>query len=521
MSLTVLPNESELANLSTLDAVLGFAGLSRQIWSAISSSLGNIPSMRVLAMVPPDAFLTALREQRIGLLDSATGRPALDDAGEPAVRLLSMVESVQAGLTYRVCRLAYQLPDIDVLDPSFSVQSLPVSSTVVSGPAAIGSLNPSKTKKVKMSAVCDQLDDSEIDLLGQAEIDEAFAVYRSKMGADPLKEHEPSPEQISALKLRVVTHNESPYADFSLLTPFGRRTQKAMRAKGWMLQEDGSWKQLEVPGPPTFESWDACWQIYKTTLLMLRYPSSSSASSSKDVVTWAALDEYYNRIVRLAKTYPECWSLLVSAEDRARAEHLERARRQLSRALLEGRLPMNLSFSAEQPWVGAFSYVARDLEFWQAEVIIPAQNFLARGGAGKKMSKELADHHDVPPAAREAMENKTRGTVRPPGQGESRQAKRRRRDRERNDAPSPRDVPVNFGKSGSKGQQSHPKKQNGLFVTDREGNQLCFSYAKGEPGSCTEPCQNGRIHACQHCLGLHSNISCPKAKLEPKGKSNK
>ena len=215
-----------------------------------------------------------------------------------------------------------------------------------------------------------------------------------------------------------------------------------------MLQEDGSWKQLEVPGPPAFESWDACWQIYKTTLMMLRYPSQSSASPPKDVV----LGQHWTST-----------AIVLCAWQR----HIEGARRQLSGALLEGRLPMNLTFSAEQPWVGAFPYVARDSEFWQADVIIPAQNFLARGGAGKKMSKETAEHHVVPSAAREAMENKTRG--------KSRQAKRRRRDRERNGALSPRDTSDKFG---SKGQQSHPRKQNGFFVTDREGQQLCLSYAQ-------------------------------------------
>ena len=35
-----------------------------------------------------------------------------------------------------------------------------------------------------------------------------------------------------------MTHNGSPYADFSVFNPFGRRAQKQMKAKGFMLQED-------------------------------------------------------------------------------------------------------------------------------------------------------------------------------------------------------------------------------------------------------------------------------------------
>ena len=81
----------------------------------------------------------------------------------------------------------------------------------------------------------------------------------------------------------------------------------------------------------------------------------------------------------------------MAAEDRCRGEHLERTRRVLVRAALEGRLPMDLPFDNEQPWNGVFMQVARDMDFWTHEVVIPAQNFLARGGAGKRMAREIAE----------------------------------------------------------------------------------------------------------------------------------
>ena len=110
-------------------------------------------------------------------------------------------------------------------------------------------------KKIKVNQILDHMDVSELDILPQRHLDEAFQLFRSRMGSDPLKEHEPSPEQIAAMYNKVVVQGDSPYADFSVLTPFGRRSQKQMKAKGFMLQEDGSWKQLEIPGPPSFESW--------------------------------------------------------------------------------------------------------------------------------------------------------------------------------------------------------------------------------------------------------------------------
>jgi hypothetical protein len=73
--------------------------------------------------------------------------------------------------------------------------------------------------------------------------------------------------------------------------------------------------------PPQLESWDACFQTYKSTRLIPKYPAAPS-SDRKD-----------------------------AAEDRCRAERLERARRQLNRALIEGRLPMNLDFNPQQPYI--------------------------------------------------------------------------------------------------------------------------------------------------------------------------
>ena len=123
---------------------------------------------------------------------------------------------------------------------------------------------------------------------------------------------------------------------------------------------------------------------------MLKYPSTLT-NPAKEVITWAAWEEYYVRISKLVKTYPECWHLIMAAEDRCRGEHLERTRRVLMRAALEGRLPMDLPFDNEQPWNGVFMQVSRDMDFWTHEVVIPAQNFLAWGGAGKRMAKEIAE----------------------------------------------------------------------------------------------------------------------------------
>ena len=48
------------------------------------------------------------------------------------------------------------------------------------------------------------------------------------------------------------------------------------------------------------------------------------------------------------------------------------------------------------------------------------------------------------------------------------------------------------------------------FRYDRDNNELCFKFAKGGRGACEDVCPQGRVHACQWCLGPHPNSECNK-----------
>lgn len=79
------------------------------------------------------------------------------------------------------------------------------------------------------------------------------------------------------------------------------------------------------------------------------------------------------KISDLNAEFPEAWHLLLQAEDRCRGEQLERFRRELARAKLEGRLPINLHFDDGTPWVGVFCYAARNQEYWDRAVVRPGE----------------------------------------------------------------------------------------------------------------------------------------------------
>ncbi|CAL1133522.1 unnamed protein product [Cladocopium goreaui] len=437
-SVNVLPTDAELAAFSNPADIVAWTGLSADVWTIVDNSLGKLPHIRLIASLPLGGLKAALQQARVPV----TG-------GEP--RELNLAESIQEGLWHGRCG------------------SIPGR---VFFPSVSGSAMTSAQKKVKLSQVLDQVDETETPLLGRADMDQAFANH-------PNHESEPTPEQIASMYQRVVQLGEPPYADFSILTPYGKRAQKQMKARAWTIQQDGTFRALEVPGPPTYKAWAACWRVFRSLLFMLKHPSSGNP-----VATPACSEEYFENVTRLNEDYPETCYLIMQAEDRCRAEMLERHRRTLTKAAAENRLPMNLEFNPAQPWVGCFIFAARDQEYWMKHVIRPAQNFLARGG--RQMTMEKAENIGAPSA-------------RPP------RKRRRGRDAEAPPLPSPK----KSGKPGAGGQDSHPRKWGTHYITDQDGTELCFRFAKGKANACPEPCRDKRTHGCQHCLGNHSNENCP------------
>ena len=123
---------------------------------------------------------------------------------------------------------------------------------------------------IKGSDIISPSDHNAYPLRSQTQLDKHFDNFRKVKLGPPLADDTPSPEQISAMFARVVIILLTPYADFSLYTPFGRRVQKCMHMRNWIIQPDWTYKSIEVPGPPNFEAWWACWRVYVATLLMLR-----------------------------------------------------------------------------------------------------------------------------------------------------------------------------------------------------------------------------------------------------------
>ena len=281
---SVLATETELANLGSLERIRDWCAIPAQTWQAFSAFVGTLPNVRVLSQVPQSSLLAALKDLRI----NTTGG---------AERELKPVELIQFGLAWRVARQVFQLPDIDPLtDP------LP--------------LPPQQTEQRIFGAI--SIEEGEI-LLGSRSIGRDGGQCFVSEGTGPslplscrddgrraAHRGGTHPRANSCAETEGRGSSGGPVCRF-------RRMQKQMKAWAWVLQADGTFKGLDVPSPPSFEAWSACWKVYRSAIFMLRFPSSAAGGA---YISRFGGD--FGRISRLSSEFPETWHLIMQAEDRCR-----------------------------------------------------------------------------------------------------------------------------------------------------------------------------------------------------------
>ncbi len=490
-AMTLLPSPTELALISSLGDVVTFVGLRAEPWAAVNAALGNAQTTRVLAGLPPAAVRAVVTSTIVPPTDDGVGRG------------LTPVEVAQVGLAYRIARARHGLADLDPL----------VTDTPAAAPTTFAkgapSVPPSSLRKIKMNQVLDQADEAEINPLGASTLDAMHRTLYNLKGGPTLPEHEPSDDQMCALRTRVLDLQLSPYADFALFTPFHLRHLKNLKFANHVLQPDGTFKTVEVPGPPNFDSWYASWRVFESTLLMLT--TVDAAGNACPVVSPASLDAYRESFRLLVSQYPECWHLCVTTEDRCRAEHFPRLKRDGLRRFHQGLEP---EFKVHAPWDWVFRHAAEDVNYWNRYVKEPALVFLATGGRrGHKVDltgpstdrtggNSGGGGFETPVKRRKSTHDKLKQlraelaeTKSSPSQGSQQ-------------APSPPPSTKGGGKGAKKGKGGKRGKE-AQFHVDRDGNEICYNYNNG---SCKRVCPAGRMHVCQICLGNHPRTQCKKGR---------
>jgi hypothetical protein len=122
------------------------------------------------------------------------------------------------------------------------------------------------------------------------DLQKLLARYVHIMDEMPPVEVSVSIEQLSALDYTVRAHRP-PMADFAIFGKHPQRHMKKMQFQGMMMGSDGTWRNVEILGPGTFEAWLESYDCLTTALIML------------DVVRRPRLASYRAHIIRLHIQY--------------------------------------------------------------------------------------------------------------------------------------------------------------------------------------------------------------------------
>lgn len=333
--------QGELAQMGNLQAVLDWLGLAdtatRTPKTSLWQVLGSPTLVRHLAAIPRDVWDTAIAAWQV------------DTVGQDGARVPSPptpVEAGQVGTLRRVARLIMGLDPNEVGGiGTFAAVPGPQQAPQAGapGPAAATAI-ADQERKVKLSLVMDQGDETEVKLLNPANIRTMIADWREleNDGEDPLEEEEEEAtgDQLTALDYRL-KQGAMPFVDFAVWRPFGARFGRLLKFVDYFPQPKEGFVTKEINGPVSFEEWKKSWRVFVFAMVVI-----GAASRSR-------LTKYELRIQKLHETYPKFWWIIGLADIRMRSEHLERIRRRLMMAApapVPGVVPARGAYDPAKPW---------------------------------------------------------------------------------------------------------------------------------------------------------------------------
>ena len=522
-AVSLFPAETEARSWSTLSEVAAFAGVATPMIQAVEEVVGELEdSVRNLALLPAPVIRSAVAEARIG-------------EGE---REFTPIQAAKMGLTWRIARRLMTatsegwmgFADVDPMadeqeqmtSPS-GPETLALMDGEVNGSSnAVGSPSTNApalaVRKLKMSSYIDQTDDSEFLPAPRKTVEKWYANFVAFAQGPPNDAEEPTGDQLQAVYHKVKQMLAAPYVDFAIFGPFNRKVVRAMKFVAWVPTGDGSFLRKEIPGPENISALMVPWKVFRVTALMLQ------------IIAEMALQRYRENMERLAGLWPEAWHLIYLADDKMRAEGLEKYRRKIEAGISAGR-PAPPLWDASEPWSACFLMAADDRTYWDEQVKDVALSWVARGAQGAPLSpdeifasrgmREIGGVRALHPPQTETGLDFGRGEFsgtgpkRAPGQGVSKTAKRRRRDQElissfKTSQGGSRGSGNNRGGGGKgRGKSSKGKGKGKLHSKDDRGREICYSY-NNRKGSCAGDgaCPNGRSHICSICKGNHRMVEC-------------
>ena len=172
---------------------------------------------------------------------SVSGLPCRLESG----RRLTAVEAIQLGLVFRASHLLVHLcmggSMATWTDPNpWGAPTPGTSTTARESPLSSSGASPNQERKMKLSQVADQGDESEFTVMPEAAKASFYTKYVTKVGGLPADEEDPTVEQVSAVIRKVKMLGQPPYCDFAVFVPFAKRHRRRSGAlqyirSGWSV----------------------------------------------------------------------------------------------------------------------------------------------------------------------------------------------------------------------------------------------------------------------------------------------
>ena len=374
---------------------------------------------------------------------------------------------------------------------------------IVGTTAPVGELPPSvmghadSSTKVKLATVLDQSCDAEVKMVGTEELRNMLTAWKKNHNdmEEPTEEEEASGEQITALAHRL-RQGTTPYVDFGVWRPHGQDLGRACKFAAHFQTAPGVFTIKEINGPTCFADWEKSWRVFKFAMEML------------GAATRTRLDKYKAQIENLNRDYPSMWWLVAVADIKMRKVHLERIRRRLldEHTELAG-AGLRSDFNVTCPWDQCFREAARDRDFWAQEV----ERKVVQVTTHMRSKAEVVDPgfgplHFAAPMGQGTTAAHSEGPPRKqPRQGRAERKAKTEAGKTKTGAPGGGGAPPpapRGGKDKGKGKTRDLDRRTpaGNYFYDKAGKQLCWTWNQSKNG-CTEPCPNGRAHACEVCRG--------------------
>ena len=453
--MTMDPTEEELNNITTLDQVADWAGLTNPLKDILIKDLGTPTKLRDIAFITRPVWDAVMILLRIPVPGATAEDPVTEREPTP-------VEKSRLEIFRRVVMLRMQMKPDTPGDPGVPKAGVVTTPAQGSSPA-----QGSPTRKIKMSVVIDPTLDSEVIQLEQTAVSAMYAKYKERFGDHPSPEVEPSIDQLSALA-QLIKSGATPYADLSLWGPHGLRTLRKAVFKSYVLNAaTGEWSKKEAPGPESIVAWEKCFKTYKAAMVLLEAADPERLESYMEHVK-----EFHHRFGTT------CWGILYRADCRMRAEYMERIRRNLEGEPRHG-------FTTANPWPAVFAEAIKDQDFWTREVVTPSTLLLARNRSVAVGLSSDSSVESVPERASPKRKNSA--------------------------SPKP--------KKGKKAKKKYTGEDKSVwdpvakqYSLNRKGLQICIKFNKGQCGNGKpqSKCPHNRSHQCNLCLGPHQAGQCTK-----------